>query len=95
MKNDIETFYGKNLLNNFSKWEVSKSDLFNPILKWVNNINNKREYNIFISHLMKYNLDDFYEYKFENYGDKIKDILNSKSNWKNKISQIKEVLTIK
>lgn len=93
MIGNLNILYGSNVLYNISKIKLSKEDLFKPVFNWVIIIDNYKKYTTFSEHFLKYILNDFYEYGFEAYGNKIKKIIRSDGDWKYKLNEIKNILS--
>jgi hypothetical protein len=92
MKENIKIIYGENLISKISKQKISKEALCKPLYKWVNKIKNYKKYKILKEHFLLYTLKDFYDYGFKVMGYKLKNILISNINWKNKLKEMRTIL---
>ncbi|MEK6860046.1 MAG: hypothetical protein AABX54_04500 [Nanoarchaeota archaeon] len=88
----LSVLHGKDFFDNVPIQNISEKDIKINYLKWVNKINDIKRYKLFEEHLLKYACQDFYDYGFNIYGDRIKEIISSDANWKDKLRKIKEIL---
>lgn len=89
---NIVIFYGNNIFENIPRLEISKKDFSKIIIRWIKGINNLVAFKTFKQHTLKHFINDFYDYGFKEEGDKIKEIINSDSNYKDKLRRIKQIL---
>ncbi|MDP3027126.1 MAG: hypothetical protein Q8N63_05430 [Nanoarchaeota archaeon] len=83
---------GQNLIKNEHLREITKENFLGPLFNWAKGIKDNRGYDVFEGHLL--NISSIFErYGFVKELKDIKKVINSDENWKEKLMQIKEVLS--
>jgi len=92
MRENVKVLYGNDIIRELPKQKISKKDICLPFLKWVDNINNNKDYILFENYILLYLKKDFYDNGLKKEGDNIKSNINSNKDWKIKLDKIKEIL---